>query len=263
MRSPGRAPQVATSHGSSQGARHASPPRLPAPASFSPHRPSCQWRRRPPAPPGEPPADGAHDRWTKCPLARIDRQLVRCDVLTGEASMRRSSAAGSISPVAVRPNWRRSPPSGCTGGCGSGSTIGPDERSTSPTASRSGVADRSTHRRPDDVRHGLPRSLDSFGIGGAIDVAFLGHTAYVLVTLVGPELGQPGVVDGIYRVSTTVRPPRSPTSEPGRRCIPRPASYRRRQRSPVRPPTVPRRLPRDRWSPQPGARVGLDGKSAS
>ena len=36
-------------------------------------------------------------------------------------------------------------------------------------------------------------------IGGAIDVAFLGRTAYVLVTLVGPDVGGSDVV-GIYRI---------------------------------------------------------------
>ena len=33
-----------------------------------------------------------------------------------------------------------------------------------------------------------------------MDVAFAGHTAYVLVTLVGPALGQEDVVNGLYRV---------------------------------------------------------------
>ena len=38
--------------------------------------------------------------------------------------------------------------------------------------------------------------------GGAVDVAFLGGTAYVIVTGVEPELGgQPGAVDGLYRVN--------------------------------------------------------------
>jgi hypothetical protein len=37
------------------------------------------------------------------------------------------------------------------------------------------------------------------GIGGAMDVAFIGHTAYVLVTLVSPDVGGSDV-DGIYRV---------------------------------------------------------------
>jgi hypothetical protein len=44
---------------------------------------------------------------------------------------------------------------------------------------------------------GLPPSL--IGIGGAIDVAFLGSTAYALVTLVGFDVGGSSIV-GIYRV---------------------------------------------------------------
>jgi hypothetical protein len=46
---------------------------------------------------------------------------------------------------------------------------------------------------------GLPPSI--IGIGGAIDVAFYGSTAYVLVTLVDePDLFPTGVINGIYRV---------------------------------------------------------------
>jgi hypothetical protein len=44
---------------------------------------------------------------------------------------------------------------------------------------------------------GLPKPV--IGLGGAMDIAFLGHTAYVLVTLVGPDVGG-NHVDGIYRV---------------------------------------------------------------
>lgn len=44
---------------------------------------------------------------------------------------------------------------------------------------------------------GLPKSI--IGIGGAIDVAFIGKTAYVLVTLVSSDVGGSDV-DGIYRV---------------------------------------------------------------
>lgn len=44
---------------------------------------------------------------------------------------------------------------------------------------------------------GLPPSI--VGIGGAIDVAFIGNTAYVLVTLVGADVGGGDTV-GIYRV---------------------------------------------------------------
>ena len=34
--------------------------------------------------------------------------------------------------------------------------------------------------------HGLPPATPAVGIGGAMDVAFVDGTAYVLVTLVGP-----------------------------------------------------------------------------
>src|SRR5262249_22965226 len=44
---------------------------------------------------------------------------------------------------------------------------------------------------------GLPPRV--IRIGGAVDIAFIGHTAYVLVTLVGPDVGGSGTV-GIYRV---------------------------------------------------------------
>lgn len=46
---------------------------------------------------------------------------------------------------------------------------------------------------------GLPPSL--IGIGGAVDIEFIGGTAYVLVSLVGPNPFVPGTdIDGIYRV---------------------------------------------------------------
>ncbi len=69
-------------------------------------------------------------------------------------------------------------------------------------------ADRPGDRGHDHLRPGLPPAIEAVGIGGAIDVAFLGRTAYVLVTLVGPSLGQPSVVDGLYRVGRdgTVKP---------------------------------------------------------
>jgi len=46
---------------------------------------------------------------------------------------------------------------------------------------------------------GLPATLPWIGLGGALDVAFLDGTAYVLVTMVGPDLGGSDVV-GVYRV---------------------------------------------------------------
>jgi hypothetical protein len=46
---------------------------------------------------------------------------------------------------------------------------------------------------------GLPSTLPGIPLGGAVDMAFHGGTAYVLVTMVGPDLGGSDVV-GIYRV---------------------------------------------------------------
>lgn len=46
---------------------------------------------------------------------------------------------------------------------------------------------------------GLPKQLTGIGLGGAMDVAFIGKTAYVLVTLVSTDVGG-NDVDGIYRV---------------------------------------------------------------
>ena len=81
---------------------------------------------------------------------------------------------------------------------GSGSTVGPDGALyvTEGFAGRVSRVDPGTG----DVTpyaSGLPPSI--VGIGGAMDVEFKGGTAYVLVTLVGPDVGGSGVV-GIYRV---------------------------------------------------------------
>jgi sugar lactone lactonase YvrE len=90
---------------------------------------------------------------------------------------------------------------GCVGGCGSGSTIGPDRAlyvTDGPGGRVLRVHPRTGAARP--YASGLPPAIPDVGIGGAIDVAFVGRTAYVLVTLVGPALGQPDVVNGIYRI---------------------------------------------------------------
>jgi hypothetical protein len=46
---------------------------------------------------------------------------------------------------------------------------------------------------------GLPPAVPGVGIGGPMDVAFVGNTAYVLVSLVGNDVGA-GQIDGIYRL---------------------------------------------------------------
>jgi hypothetical protein len=80
----------------------------------------------------------------------------------------------------------------------SGSTVGPD----GALYVTEGAAGRITRVDPDTgakttFASGLPPAI--VGIGGAIDVAFIDDTAYVLVTLVGPDVGGADPV-GIYRV---------------------------------------------------------------
>jgi hypothetical protein len=81
---------------------------------------------------------------------------------------------------------------------GSGSTVGPD----AALYVTEGVAGRVSRVDPQTgavttYASGLPPSI--VGVGGAMDVAFHNGVAYVLVTLVGPDVGGSGVV-GIYRV---------------------------------------------------------------
>jgi len=81
---------------------------------------------------------------------------------------------------------------------GSGSTVGPD----GALYVTEGLAGRVSRVDPQTgtvttFASGLPPSL--IGIGGAMDVVFKGGTAYVLVTLVGPDVGGTNVV-GIYRM---------------------------------------------------------------
>lgn len=90
---------------------------------------------------------------------------------------------------------------GCTDRCGSGSAVGPDGALyvTDGPGGRLLRIDRWTGAVR-TITAELPAMLPAIGIGGPIDVAFRGRTAYVLVTLVGPAVGQPDVVAGLYRV---------------------------------------------------------------
>jgi hypothetical protein len=80
----------------------------------------------------------------------------------------------------------------------SGSTIGPDGALyvTEGAAGRISRVDPQTGEIT-TFASGLPPRIVRFG--GAVDVAFIGKTAYALVTLVGPDVGGSDVV-GIYRV---------------------------------------------------------------
>jgi hypothetical protein len=46
---------------------------------------------------------------------------------------------------------------------------------------------------------GLPKTIPAVGLGGVVDVVFVGNTVYALTTLVGPDVGGQDVA-GIYRV---------------------------------------------------------------
>jgi hypothetical protein len=82
-----------------------------------------------------------------------------------------------------------------------GSTVGPDGALyvTEGAAGRISRVDPQTGEIT-TFASGLPKSNPAIGIGGAIDVAFIGKTAYALVTLVSPDVGGSDV-DGIYRVN--------------------------------------------------------------
>jgi len=81
---------------------------------------------------------------------------------------------------------------------GLGSTIGPDGALyvTETVAGKITRVDPNTGATT-TYASGLPKPV--IGLGGAMDIAFLGHTAYVLVTLVSPDVGGSDI-DGIYRV---------------------------------------------------------------
>jgi hypothetical protein len=83
---------------------------------------------------------------------------------------------------------------------GAGSTVGPDGALyvTESAAGRITRVDPKTGSTT-IFASGLPKLIPAAGFGGPVDIAFLGRTAYVLVTLVGPDVGGSGVV-GIYRV---------------------------------------------------------------
>ena len=70
---------------------------------------------------------------------------------------------------------------GCEGGCGSGSTVGPDGALYVTDGKAGKVLRIDTHTGATTTfADGLPPSSRTSGIGGAMDVAFLDSTAYVL-----------------------------------------------------------------------------------
>ena len=85
------------------------------------------------------------------------------------------------------------------GGLGSGSTIGPDG-ALYVTIGNAGTLVRIDPRNGSETVVGSGLPLQVIGFGGAIDVAFVDHRAYVLVTAAGSDFGVPDAVMGIYRL---------------------------------------------------------------
>jgi hypothetical protein len=87
---------------------------------------------------------------------------------------------------------------------GSGSTIGPGGALyvPEPGAGRISRVDPLTGDR-ETFESGLPQAIIPLGsglfLGGVMDVAFIGSTAYALVILVSPDVGGSDI-DGIYRI---------------------------------------------------------------
>jgi sugar lactone lactonase YvrE len=85
---------------------------------------------------------------------------------------------------------------------GSGSTVGPDGALYLTESLTGSVArvDPATGAKT-TFATGLPPQLPWVGLGGAMDVAFIGNTLYALVTVVGPDVGGSDIV-GIYRMDS-------------------------------------------------------------
>ncbi len=127
--------------------------------------------------------------------------LVTAAAMTAAVTVSMASAAKPATWPVVRELATFAAP-GCSGGCGSGSTVGPD----GALYVTDGPGGRVLRVNPTTgaittFASGLPRAIPAVGIGGAMDVAFRGDTAYVLVTLVGPAFGQPDVISGLYRIA--------------------------------------------------------------
>jgi hypothetical protein len=130
---------------------------------------------------------------TKAPSARVRvlTPVVLVLALAGTVLVA-PSAPATAAPTATRLV------AGLAGG--SGSTVGPGGALyvTETAAGRVSRVDPQTGAVT-TYASGLPPAIPAVGLGGAMDVAFFGGTAYVLVTLVGPDVGGSDVV-GIYRV---------------------------------------------------------------
>jgi len=110
-----------------------------------------------------------------------------------------SSIVAPVAATAAPPSGGPTPSRLVTGlAGGSGSTVGPDGALyvTEGAAGKVSRVDPQTGAVT-TFASGLPQAILPFG--GPMDVEFIGQTAYVLVSVVGSDLGA-GSIDGIYRV---------------------------------------------------------------
>ena len=108
-----------------------------------------------------------------------------------------------LSPVASAGHARTHSPTLLAAGLqgGLGSTVGPGGKLyvAEPREGRISRVDTRTGAVT-TFASGLPKQIAAIGLGGVMDVEFVGHTAYALVTLVGTDVGGGDTV-GIYRVN--------------------------------------------------------------
>ena len=118
---------------------------------------------------------------------------VTLSVLTVMLTALSASAAPPAAAPTVTPGWV----TGLQGG--SGSTVGPDGALyvPEPVAGRISRVDPTTGAAT-TFASGLPTQV--IPLGGVMDVAFIGQTAYALVTLVSDPLFGGDDIDGIYRI---------------------------------------------------------------
>jgi hypothetical protein len=126
---------------------------------------------------------------------RWHRKLVLAIALVGLAVTTFVGTAGAAEPP--QPSHGRRLVSGLQGTVGA--TIGPDGALYVPEAAVGKITrvDRRTGQTSTFADNLPPRVIPV--LGGVIDVAFIGRTAYALVTLVSPDVGGTSV-DGIYRI---------------------------------------------------------------
>jgi hypothetical protein len=127
----------------------------------------------------------------------MTRQRFLIGLVLSWVLMLSTGSAAAAKPVSAGPTVTRLV-TGLSGG--SGSAIGPGGALyvTERTAGRISRVDPRTGAVT-TFASGLPTEISGVGFGGPVDVAFIGATAYVLVTLVGPDVGGSDLV-GIYRV---------------------------------------------------------------